>query len=822
MKLKKIELSGFGVLSHCEIEFSDGQFNLILGKNETGKSTLCRAIASILYGFPSKEEAKAGKSWQFQGDYRGSLVLEFNGADVVFERAFDSNHLIVRRADGSSDEVLFDGDANPRGRTEQPKAYRKLLDQLGFPAETVFRSALYVGQQELEVQIDDELRQQISGAGSADYLKARSGLQARYYELTREALSGDNPKRADRKLEEARAKLQTLANEYDQACSQSTQLTTVESDLGESTRAYEDLLAKKKELETENGLLTRFLDQLAQLESLKGSIKLEEQHRERTERTQKTVEDIEQQLSSERFSSFQKLSGADLQRLESYVQSDAEQTLQDIQGLQARAAAVRAELNDERFSGFAEAPETTGTVLKQLIESKAAIAELQKQTSTVVHESPSHSPRSMLLVCAGMGTLGLVAGALLGSLLHFNVLISGFLGFTMLGLLAIAGFLVLSLFQTDDAEENKKKQLTLQVQLAEKRSLYERQLKEVESILPPENADVLLEVLLDRWGQFRQRRDELERLEGDRTLLSKRDALLIRDDANLKDIIASAPAATLRDRLRDYNDLRTRLHSNQENLGSLATSSEQANLGEGVTDRYRQAVALIDELESEEPSLKAYRANLEAGFARQGFLKRSLDSISANLAELDGRIRSLEIQRGQLQVAHYRNPELIKEDEQTVDEEIQRLKMRASALRLAIETLDEAIQEYEQSYVSRLSKQLSEYFSAFTGGRYASVEVIPGQTPSICTHDGIPLDSGLLSAGARDQLFFALRLAIADIMSAEISLPLILDDTFVNFDDKRLDAVRSTLESLLHTKQIILLSHSSAYESWGGQLFKMQ
>ncbi len=148
--------------------------------------------------------------------------------------------------------------------------------------------------------------------------------------------------------------------------------------------------------------------------------------------------------------------------------------------------------------------------------------------------------------------------------------------------------------------------------------------------------------------------------------------------------------------------------------------------------------------------------------------------------------------------------------------------MRASALRLAIETLDEAIQEYEQSYVSRLSKQLSEYFSAFTGGRYASVEVIPGQTPSICTHDGIPLDSGLLSAGARDQLFFALRLAIADIMSAEISLPLILDDTFVNFDDKRLDAVRSTLESLLHTKQIILLSHSSAYESWGGQLFKMQ
>lgn len=822
MKLRSIKLSGFGVLSNFQMEFSDRQFNLVLGQNEAGKSTLCHAIVSILYGFASKDEATANRTWKSRDDYVGTLALDFDGADLVFDRDFSNNHLVVQRTTGNLREVLFDGDANPKGRTEQPKAYRKLLEQLGFPPESVFRSALYVGQQELEIKIDDELRQQISGAGSADYLKVRDDLQASYYVLTREPLAGDNPKRVDRRLEEAHANRQLLVTEYDQACLNATQLADVESALCTEGSASKGLLQQKQAFESENALLTRFLDQLGRLESLKESVRLEEQHREQADRARKAVEDIDQQLSSERFSVFQGLSEADVQRLESYVQSDAEQTLRDIQELQAREVVVRAELDEERFSRFSDAPETTGTVLAQLIQGKAAIDELEKQGRATAESVPAHSPKSMLLISAGVGTLGFVVAALVGAQLRFNLLISGLVGFTVLGLLTIAGFLVVSLFQAGDGEENKKKQLTLQGQLDEKRSSYERQLKEVEPILPPGESDAVLEVLLDRWGQFRQKRDELARLEADRTLLSKRDALLIRGDDKLKPIIASAPAATLRDRLRDYSALHTILHTNQEHLRSFDTPAEQVNPGDRVADNFRQAVALIDELERGEPGLKAYREHPEVGFARQSFLKRSLDSILADLGELEGRIRSLEIQRGQLQVAHYRNPELIREEIQAVDEEIRRLELRTSALRLAIETLDEAIDEYEQAYVSRLSKQLSEYFSTFTGGRYSNVEVSPGQPPSICTHEGISLEPGLLSAGARDQLFFALRLAIADIMSADMSLPLILDDTFVNFDEKRLDAVRSTLESLLHTKQIILLSHSSAYESWGGQLFKMQ
>ena len=116
----------------------------------------------------------------------------------------------MSRLSVAGEEVLFEGDANPKGRTEQPRAYRKLLDDLGFPPETIFRSAIYIAQLDLQVEINDELRQHLSGAGQADYLRALSDLEKQYYFLTKENLPGDNPKRADKVLEEKNTALQTL------------------------------------------------------------------------------------------------------------------------------------------------------------------------------------------------------------------------------------------------------------------------------------------------------------------------------------------------------------------------------------------------------------------------------------------------------------------------------------------------------------------------------------------------------------------------------------------------------------------------------------
>ena len=71
--------------------------------------------------------------------------------------------------------------------------------------------------------------------------------------------------------------------------------------------------------------------------------------------------------------------------------------------------------------------------------------------------------------------------------------------------------------------------------------------------------------------------------------------------------------------------------------------------------------------------------------------------------------------------------------------------------------------------------------------------------------DGAARNIRLLSQGASDQLYLAVRLAICDmVLPEENAAPLILDDALVSFDENRLHA---TLDYLLQesTRRQILL-----------------
>ncbi len=75
------------------------------------------------------------------------------------------------------------------------------------------------------------------------------------------------------------------------------------------------------------------------------------------------------------------------------------------------------------------------------------------------------------------------------------------------------------------------------------------------------------------------------------------------------------------------------------------------------------------------------------------------------------------------------------------------------------------------------------------------------------------------STGARDQIYLAVRLGIAEYLSGSgARLPLILDDPFASFDDARFDgAMRFLLETLSRRHQILVLScHARRHEEWLG------
>ncbi|MGB4515861.1 MAG: hypothetical protein WBI64_08320, partial [Bacillota bacterium] len=76
-------------------------------------------------------------------------------------------------------------------------------------------------------------------------------------------------------------------------------------------------------------------------------------------------------------------------------------------------------------------------------------------------------------------------------------------------------------------------------------------------------------------------------------------------------------------------------------------------------------------------------------------------------------------------------------------------------------------------------------------------------------------DIAQLSKGAQDQLYIALRLAISDLLSSDINLPLIFDDPFVTSDSERLDKIGAALSHLGRERQIIVLSHNEDLRNWG-------
>lgn len=138
-----------------------------------------------------------------------------------------------------------------------------------------------------------------------------------------------------------------------------------------------------------------------------------------------------------------------------------------------------------------------------------------------------------------------------------------------------------------------------------------------------------------------------------------------------------------------------------------------------------------------------------------------------------------------------------------------RLEEQCRALELAVEELQKAAQVTAGSMERSMSRRASEIFSAITDGKYRSLET--DRQRGITVWDGErKIPAGRLSRGTVEQIYFCIRMAAAEILTEE-PLPLILDDVFAFYDDKRLESVLKWLSG--QGKQVIIFTcHSREKE----------
>ena len=286
--------------------------------------------------------------------------------------------------------------------------------------------------------------------------------------------------------------------------------------------------------------------------------------------------------------------------------------------------------------------------------------------------------------------------------------------------------------------------------------------------------------------QQQQARDR-QALEAARQQQIQVDALLqpLRVAAGIDDMALLGPAIARSEERRQI----------EHEIQRIETALREAGDGHSIESLRTEAASI----EPDQLQVELNRLGTEAGQvveeisrlgARHGQLKAAFDALNGSDAAARAAARQQEAAAGMAEAA----------------ERYLRLKTAARLLQWSME-------RFRQTRQGPMLARASEIFQALTLGSFSRllVDADSHDSPrlmSIRADGNKPVEVPGLSEGTRDQLYLALRLAALDQQASQGSrMPLIADDLFINFDDRRTEAGLQVLGDVSRRMQVILLTH---------------
>ena len=147
--------------------------------------------------------------------------------------------------------------------------------------------------------------------------------------------------------------------------------------------------------------------------------------------------------------------------------------------------------------------------------------------------------------------------------------------------------------------------------------------------------------------------------------------------------------------------------------------------------------------------------------------------------------------------------------------QIEEREEQLAALDQALEGLEAANAQLRERFAPALNQKAGQLFSQLTGGAHQGLTLRRDFSALVEDGAGELRAAGYLSAGATDQLYLAVRLALSQLTLPDC--PLILDDALANFDDARAALALDCLASLAQQRQILLFSCHRREADWARQ-----
>ncbi|MGN0382892.1 MAG: ATP-binding protein [Eubacterium sp.] len=217
----------------------------------------------------------------------------------------------------------------------------------------------------------------------------------------------------------------------------------------------------------------------------------------------------------------------------------------------------------------------------------------------------------------------------------------------------------------------------------------------------------------------------------------------------------------------------------------LAANKEESNFNRSEINEYNKLV----ETESHDISInETFRNELEA-------LNESITALTTTIAKAEWQIeqKQNEDAGNQKQLE-----ELISDISKmsTAYTDIQ-------AIDMAISTIEDIAAKVRGSFGKMLNERASEYINKITNGKYDNLVIDEALNITVNSKNKL-IKSEKLSKGTIEQIYMALRLAAADILFADDKKPILMDDAFAMYDNKRMANTMKFMASEL--EQVIIFS----------------
>ncbi len=763
MKIKSIYISAFGGVKNLKLDLCNG-FNVIYGENENGKTTVMNFIKMMFYG---SERAKGDLAKSPRKKYTPWDNSQMAGS-IDFEK--DGKNYRLERIFGDSNSTdkitLINTDLGSRENVAADIG-TKLL---GLSA-AAFERSIFIGQfgfPENNATAEGEINSKLSNL----------------------ALTGEEDASFDdvyKRLEKAKLALNSKSGRSGEYDKNLILLKTLNESLSKANETQAKInLGKEKakeiiaEIEALQQKANSLKIKLDKEQDIRNADKMRELLNLKSELDQITGE-----LTLENGAVIDEMF---LKKID-FCLSKINGVVNKIEALENENKIIKQGL-DLALDPQKSSPEKSAELehkIKALEEKQTALKTQYTET-----EEALKNKKSPLFILAILGIVFSFGGAVAS---NYNVYIGA--ACALIGIALIAVFISLTVAQNKKKKELESTLLSIKLELNELMTVIALEKSNLNAINSALNSNAAM--IENQQNHFKENTAKIEELAKEKATHDSELSSLLGNTFNITENLDDILEA-LRSKAQTQKEIKQKINYILKDIGNIS---------------YETAAEKIKEAENYGQS-------------------SDFEEIKQSYAEINEQITNRKTEAATI-LTEIKAAEKVIENPENLKKQIAALTLKANAqaqyvadLELAMTVLSESFAEVRRSYGLVLDSKTNEIFGGITGGRYQNVSVSKSFDISVEKTDTFgSFDLAYLSSGTIDQAYLSLRLALSSLMAeTNGNLPILLDDSLAQFDDKRTKTALEFLKEYSNSNQILMFTcHkfiSDSAENLGAQKLNMQ